>query len=57
MRRNPYSSAEIDRASHRRESDDDIEDLLVATKTRFIPIDNERNPRQAGSRPPFSSRA
>jgi len=43
MRRNPYSSAEIDRASHRREVDDDIEDLLVASKTRFVPVDSDRN--------------
>ncbi len=43
MRRNPYSSAEIDRASHKRHSDDDIEDLLVGSKTRFVPVDTERN--------------
>ncbi|HJQ57594.1 MAG TPA: hypothetical protein VJ890_11835, partial [Vineibacter sp.] len=43
MHRNPYSSAEIDRASHQREDDDQIEDLLVGSKTKFVPIDNERN--------------
>jgi NAD+ diphosphatase len=43
MHRNPYSSAEIDRASHKREDEDHIEDLLAGSKTRFVPVDNERN--------------
>ena len=34
MHRNPYSSAEIDRASHKREDEDHIEDLLAGSKTR-----------------------
>jgi len=43
MNRNPYSSAEINRASHQREDEDHIEDLLAGSKTKFVPIDNERN--------------
>ncbi|QQS11156.1 MAG: NAD(+) diphosphatase [Rhodospirillales bacterium] len=55
MRRNPYSSAEIDRASLRREDDDHIEDLLVGSRTRFVPVDNERNlvDKQGQPRPVF----
>jgi len=41
--RNPYSSAEIDRASHEREDDERMIELASSGEARFIPIDSERN--------------
>ena len=41
--RNPYSSAEIDRASHEREDDERMIALAASGEARFVPIDAERN--------------
>jgi NAD+ diphosphatase len=41
--RNPYSSAEIDRASHERENDERMIELASSGAARFVPIDMERN--------------
>src|SRR5215510_6272944 len=41
--RNPYSSAEIDRASHERENDERMIELASSGAARFVPIDSERN--------------
>jgi NAD+ diphosphatase len=41
--RNPYSSAEIDRASHERENEERMIELASSGVARFVPIDTERN--------------
>ncbi len=41
--RNPYSSAEIDRASHERENEERMIELASSGAARFVPIDTERN--------------
>ena len=41
--RNPYSSAEIDRASHERESEERMIELASSGAARFVPIDTEKN--------------
>jgi len=41
--RNPYSSAEIDRASHERENDERMIELAASGEARFVPIDSEKN--------------
>lgn len=47
--RNPYSSAEIDRASHERENDERMIELASSGAARFVPIDSERNLVNKGS--------
>lgn len=49
--RNPYSSAEIDRASHERESDERMIELVSSGEARFVPIDTEKNLVKAGAQP------
>ena len=41
--RNPYSSAEIDRASHERENEERMIELASSGAARFVPIDTEKN--------------
>src|SRR5437588_751059 len=41
--RNPYSSAEIDRSSHERESEERMIELASSGAARFVPIDTEKN--------------
>jgi NAD+ diphosphatase len=47
--RNPYSSAEIDRASHEREDEERMLELASSGAARFVPIDTERNLVNKGS--------
>src|SRR5262249_31562312 len=49
--RNPYSSAEIDRASHERESDERMIELASSGEARFVLIDNEKNLVKPGGAP------
>lgn len=49
--RNPYSSAEIDRASHEREDDERMIELASSGAARFVPIDTEKNLVKAGGIP------
>ena len=49
--RNPYSSAEIDRASHERENDERMIELASSGAARFVPIDSEKNLVKAGGAP------
>ena len=49
--RNPYSSAEIDRASHERESDERMIELVSSGEARFVPIDTEKNLIKKGGNP------
>ena len=48
---NPYSSAEIDRASHEREDDERMIELASSGAARFVPIDSEKNLVKAGGNP------
>lgn len=48
---NPYSSAEIDRASHERENDERMIELASSGEARFVPIDSERNLVKTGGHP------
>jgi NAD+ diphosphatase len=47
--RNPYSSAEIDRASHEREDEERMIELAASGAARFVPIDTEKNLVNSGS--------
>ncbi|HJQ58487.1 MAG TPA: NAD(+) diphosphatase [Vineibacter sp.] len=49
--RNPYSSAEIDRASHERENDERMIELASSGAARFVPIDTEKNLVKTGGNP------
>ena len=49
--RNPYSSAEIDRASHERDNDERIIELASSGAARFVPIDSEKNLVKTGGSP------
>ena len=49
--RNPYSSAEIDRASHEREDDERMIELASSGAARFVPIDSEKNLVKSGGSP------
>ena len=49
--RNPYSSAEIDRASHERENDERMIELASSGAARFVPIDTEKNLVKSGGNP------
>src|SRR5471030_421840 len=49
--RNPYSSAEIDRASHEREDDERMIELASSGVARFVPIDAEKNLVKTGGNP------
>jgi NAD+ diphosphatase len=49
--RNPYSSAEIDRASHERENDERMIELASSGAARFVPIDSEKNLVKSGGTP------
>ena len=49
--RNPYSSAEIDRASHEREDDERMLELAASGEARFVAIDSEKNLVKAGGSP------
>src|SRR5476649_1998059 len=49
--RNPYSSAEIDRASHEREDEERMIELASSGAARFVPIDSEKNLVKSGSNP------
>ena len=49
--RNPYSSAEIDRASHEREDDERMIELASSGAARFVPIDTEKNLVKTGGNP------
>src|SRR5215475_11944264 len=49
--RNPYSSAEIDRASHERENDERMIELAASGEARFVPIDSEKNLIKTGGNP------
>ena len=49
--RNPYSSAEIDRASHERENDERMIELASSGAARFVPIDSEKNLVKTGGNP------
>jgi NAD+ diphosphatase len=49
--RNPYSSAEIDRASHERESDERMIELVSSGEARIVPIDTEKNLVKTGGQP------
>jgi NAD+ diphosphatase len=43
MRRNIYSSFEIDRASHEREDEEKLIELISSGEARFAPVDTEKN--------------
>jgi NAD+ diphosphatase len=49
--RNPYSSAEIDRASHEREDEERMIELASSGAARFVPIDTEKNLVKTGGTP------
>ena len=49
--RNPYSSAEIDRASHERENEERMIELASSGAARFVPIDTEKNLVKTGGNP------
>ena len=49
--RNPYSSADIDRASHEREDDERMIELAASGAARFVPIDSEKNLVKTGGNP------
>src|SRR3977135_333273 len=49
--RNPYSSAEIDRASHEREDEERMIELASSGAARFVPIDTEKNLVKTGGNP------
>src|SRR5258708_23679676 len=49
--RNPYSSAEIDRASHEREDEERMIELASSGAARFVPIDTEKNLVKTGGSP------
>src|SRR5512143_983766 len=49
--RNPYSSAEIDRASHEREDEERMIELVSSGAARFVPIDTEKNLVKTGGTP------
>src|SRR5260221_7442041 len=49
--RNPYSSAEIDRASHEREDEERMIELAASGEARFVPIDSEKNLVKTGGNP------
>ena len=49
--RNPYSSADIDRASHERENDERMIELASSGAARFVPIDSEKNLVKTGGNP------
>src|SRR6267142_7039204 len=48
---NPYSSAEIDRASHEREDEERMIELASSGAARFVPIDTEKNLVKTGGNP------
>jgi NAD+ diphosphatase len=48
---NPYSTAEIDRASHEREDDERMIELASSGIARFVPIDTEKNLVKTGGNP------
>ena len=49
--RNPYSSAEIDRASHERENEERMLELASSGEARFVAIDSEKNLVKTGAAP------
>ena len=49
--RNPYSSADIDRASHEREDEERMIELASSGEARFVPIDSEKNLVKTGGNP------
>ena len=49
--RNPYSSAEIDRASHERENEERMIELASSGAARFVPIDTDKNLVKTGGNP------
>jgi NAD+ diphosphatase len=49
--RNPYSSAEIDRASHERENEERMIELVSSGAARFVPVDTEKNLVKPGGTP------